>query len=51
MRAASNVGSFELLQVLLKLTQKFEKLGLRLDMRVGGVRLTTGRGAPLDQPA
>lgn len=41
MRAAASVGSFELLQVLLKTTQKLEKLGLRLDMRAGGVRITT----------
>ena len=40
-RAAASVGSFELLQVLLKTTQKLEKLGLRLDMRAGGVRITT----------
>ena len=40
-RAAASVGSFELLQVLLKATQKLEKLGLRLDMRAGGVRITT----------
>ncbi|MBE7157280.1 MAG: SMC-Scp complex subunit ScpB [Rhodospirillales bacterium] len=40
-RAAASVGSFELLQALLKTTQKLEKLGLRLDMRAGGVRITT----------
>ena len=46
MRAAASVGSFELLQVLLKTTQKLEKLGLRLDMRAGGVRLTTAEVRP-----
>ncbi len=46
MRAAASVGSFELLQVLLKATQKLEKLGLRLDMRAGGVRLTTAEVRP-----
>ncbi len=45
-RAAASVGSFELLQVLLKATQKLEKLGLRLDMRAGGVRLTTAEVRP-----
>ena len=40
-RAAASVGGFELLQVLLKTTQKLEKLGLRLDIRAGSVRLTT----------
>ncbi len=45
-RAAASVGSFELLQVLLKTTQKLEKLGLRLDMRAGGVRITTGEVRP-----
>ena len=45
-RAAASVGSFELLQVLLKTTQKLEKLGLRLDMRAGGVRLTTAEVRP-----
>ena len=46
MRAAASVGSFELLQVLLKVTQKLEKLGLRLDMRAGGVRITTAEVRP-----
>ena len=46
MRAAASVGSFELLQVLLKATQKLEKLGLRLDMRAGGVRITTAEVCP-----
>lgn len=46
-RAAASVGSFELLQVLLKTTQKLEKLGLRLDMRAGGVRITTAEVHPL----
>ena len=46
MRAAASVGSFELLQVLLKTTQKLEKLGLRLDMRGGGVRITTAEVRP-----
>ena len=46
MRAAASVGSFELLQVLLKTTQKLEKLGLRLDMRAGGVRITTAEVRP-----
>jgi chromosome segregation and condensation protein ScpB len=41
-RAAASVGSFELLQVLLKATQKLEKL----DMRAGGVRLTTAEVRP-----
>ena len=41
-RAAASVGGFELLQVLLKTTQKLEKLGLRLDLRAGSVRITTG---------
>ena len=45
-RAAASVGSFELLQVLLKTTQKLEKLGLRLDMRAGGVRITTAQVRP-----
>ena len=45
-RAAASVGSFELLHVLLKTTQKLEKLGLRLDMRVGGVRITTAEVRP-----
>ena len=46
MRAAASVGSFELLQVLLKATQKLEKLGLSLDMRAGGVRITTAETRP-----
>ena len=46
MRAAASVGSFELLQVLLKATQKLEKLGLRLDLRAGGVRITTADVRP-----
>lgn len=45
-RAAASVGSFELLQILLKTTQKLEKLGLRLDMRAGGVRITTAEVRP-----
>ncbi len=45
-RAAASLGSFELLQVLLKTTQKLEKLGLRLDMRAGGVRFTTAEVRP-----
>ena len=45
-RAPASVGSFELLQVLLKTTPKLEKLGLRLDMRGGGVRLTTAEVRP-----
>ena len=45
-RAAASVGGFELLQVLLKTTQKLEKLGLRLDMRAGGVRITTAEVRP-----
>ena len=45
-RTAASVGSFELLQVLLKTTQKLEKLGLRLDMRAGGVRITTAEVRP-----
>ncbi len=45
-RAAASIGSFELLQVLLKTTQKLEKLGLRLDMRAGGVRITTAEVRP-----
>ena len=46
MRAAASVGSFELLQLLLKTTQKLEKLGLRLDMRAGSVRITTAEVRP-----
>ena len=45
-RAAASVGSFELLQVLLKTTQKLEELGLRLDLRAGGVRITTAEVRP-----
>ena len=45
-RAAASVGSFELLQVLLKTTQKLEKLGMRLDMRAGSVRITTAEVRP-----
>lgn len=45
-RAAASVGSFELLQVLLRVTQKLEKLGLLLDMRAGGVRITTAEVRP-----
>ena len=45
-RAAASVGGFELLQVLLKTTSKLEKLGLRLDMRAGGVRITTAEVRP-----
>lgn len=45
-RAAASIGSFELLQVLLKTNQKLEKLGLRLDMRAGGVRITTAEVRP-----
>ena len=46
-RAAASVGGFELLQVLLKSTQKLEKLGLRLDIRAGSVRITTAEVRPL----
>ena len=45
-RAAATVGGFELLQVLLKTTQKLEKLGLRLDLRAGSARITTGEVRP-----
>ena len=45
-RAAASVGSVELLQILLKPTQKLAKLGLRLAMRAGGVRLTTAEVRP-----
>ncbi len=45
-RSMASVGSFELLQVLLKTTQKLEKLGLRLDLRAGGVRVTTAEVRP-----
>ena len=40
-RAATSIGGFELLQGLLKTSQKLEKLGLKLDMRAGCVRITT----------
>ena len=45
-RVAASVGGFELLQVLLKTTQKLEKLGLRLDIRAGSVRITTAEVRP-----
>ena len=45
-RAAASVGGFELLQVLLKTTQKLEKIGLRLDIRAGSVRITTAEVRP-----
>ena len=45
-RAAASLGSFELLQALLKTTQKLEKLGLRLDIRAGNVRMTTAEVRP-----
>ena len=45
-RAAASVGGFELLQVLLKTSQKLEKLGLRLDIRAGSVRITTSEVRP-----
>ena len=45
-RAAASIGGFELLQVLLKTTQKLEKLGLRLDIRGGCVRITTAEARP-----
>ena len=45
-RSAASVGGFELLQVLLKTTQKLEKLGLRLDIRAGSVRITTAEVRP-----
>ena len=45
-RAAASIGGFELLQVLLKTTQKLEKLGLRLDIRAGSVRITTAEVRP-----
>jgi chromosome segregation and condensation protein ScpB len=45
-RATASVGGFELLQVLLKTTQKLEKLGLRLDIRAGSVRITTAEVRP-----
>ena len=49
-RAAASVGGFELLQVLLKTTQKLEKLGLRLDIRAGSVRITTAEVRPPPLP-
>ncbi len=45
-RAAASMSGFELLQVLLKTTQKLEKLGLRLDIRAGSVRITTAEVRP-----
>ena len=45
-RAAASIGGFELLQVLLKTTQKLEKVGLRLDIRAGSVRITTAEVRP-----
>ena len=45
-RAAASVGGFELLQVLLKTSQKLEKMGLRLDIRAGSVRITTAEVRP-----
>ena len=45
-RASASVGGFELLQVLLKTTQKLEKVGLRLDIRAGSVRITTAEVRP-----
>ena len=45
-RAAASVGGFELLQVLLKTSQKLEKVGLRLDIRAGSVRITTAEVRP-----
>ena len=46
MRAAASVGNFELMQSLLKTSQKLEKLGLKLDMRAGAVRITTAEVRP-----
>lgn len=40
-RAAASVGSFELVQILLKASGRLEKLGLMLDVRGGTVRLST----------
>lgn len=40
-RAAASVGGFELVQALLKASGRLEKLGLKLDVRGGTVRLTT----------
>ena len=45
-RAAASVGGFELLQLLLKTTQQLEKLGLRLDIPAGSVRITTAEVRP-----
>ena len=45
-RAAASIGGFELLQVLLKTSQKLEKMGLRLDIRAGSVRITTAEVRP-----
>ncbi len=45
-RAGASIGGFELLQVLLKTSQKLEKLGLRLDLRAGSVRITTAEVRP-----
>ena len=45
-RAVASVGGFELLQVLLKTSQKLEKMGLRLDIRAGSVRITTAEVRP-----
>jgi chromosome segregation and condensation protein ScpB len=47
-RAAASVGGFELVQMLLKASGRLEKLGLKLDVRGGTVRLTT---APVESPA
>lgn len=45
-RSTASVGGFELLQALLKANQKLDKLGLRLDIRAGGVRITTAEVHP-----
>lgn len=45
-RAAASIGGFELLQVLLKTSQKLEKMGLRLDIRAGSIRITTAEVRP-----
>jgi chromosome segregation and condensation protein ScpB len=45
-RAAASVGGFELLQVLLRAGQRLEKLGLKLNIRAGAVRLTTAEVRP-----
>jgi chromosome segregation and condensation protein ScpB len=47
-RAAASVGGLELVQVLLKASGRLEKLGLKLDVRGGTVRLST---APVESPA